>query len=352
MTTRIGGKPIGFGEPTFIIAEAGVNHNGDLRTALELVDSAAAAGANCIKFQTYSVENLISMTEMKKVITPEILKFYSWLNDDRWLSEMDKRLTKEEYLAVIARCQEKGITFISSPWDDESVDLLEGLGVQAYKIGSGDLTNYPILKKIGSCRKPVILSVGMGSIEEIHGAIDVLRTAGTDQLILLHCIVSYPAEEADANLRFIHHLRDTFKVPVGFSDHTLSVALPSLAVAAGACAIEKHFTVEKDAPGLDQKNSMDIREFRDMVEEIRKMERVLGSYEKELTAVERKELVLGRRSINAKRLIKEGEQLASEMLCFLRPANGISPALLKSVLGKFASKDIHPGEAIQWESLK
>lgn len=348
---RIGERRIGEDSPAFIIAEAGINHNGRVETALEMVDAAADAGCDAIKFQTYFVDKLISRSAMKRSIDATIRQHYDWTADDTWMSTMDKRLTNDEYELVAERAAERGIIFFSSPWDKDSCDMLDELGVSVYKIGSGDLTYLPFIEYVASKRKPLIVSVGMGGLDEIQALVDTVREAGNDDLAILHCIVSYPTTAADANLNFIRILRSKFEVPVGYSDHTIGIEVAALARATGATIIEKHFTLDKEDLGLDQNHSLDANEMAALVREIRSIEAVLGPYKRVMSDKEKQGLILARRSIVAARDLKAGTKLTIDDIDFKRPGGGTSPAEYKDVVGKTLKCDIEANEFLAMEDL-
>jgi len=350
---KIGEFQIGNGCPALIIAEAGVNHEGDLRLAKQLVDAAADAGANAIKFQTYHMKELISAPAMQRSISPRARQYYPWLEDSSWLDKMDKSLTAGEYHELYEYAASRKLLFLSSAWDEASVDLMEKIGAPAYKVGSGDLTHLPLLRYIAGKRKPILLSVGLGTASEIRRAAKAIREVYPEcPLVLLHCIVSYPAPPEELNLRFVQTLRRRFRLPVGFSDHSVGIETGAYAVAAGADVIEKHLTLNRALPGLDQRHSLLPEEFRAMVQMIRRAEAMLGTGRSKLSGVEREERVLARRSCTAARDLRAGEQLSPEKFQFQRPAVGVSPARAELLVGRRLRRNRKAGEPISWRDLE
>ena len=266
MKLKIGDKLIGEEEPCFIIAEAGVNHNGSVELAKKLIDAAKDAGADAVKFQTFKAESVVvkdaQKAEYQKETTGEGSQY-----------EMIKKLelTEEDFRELADYAKEKDIMFLSSPFDKESVDLLNELDVPAFKVGSGEITNLPLLRYIAKKEKPIILSTGMSTLGEIEEALDVIRSEGVEDIILLHCVSNYPARIEDVNLRALGTLKQAFKLPVGFSDHTLGITAPIAAVALGACVIEKHFTLDRNLPGPDHKASLEPEELKEMAKAIREV---------------------------------------------------------------------------------
>jgi len=337
---------------TFIIAEAGVNHNGSLELAKKLVDVAVEAGVDAVKFQTFKAESVISKyapkAEYQKKTTGE---------DENQLQMVKKlELPYEAFEELYRYCQQKGIIFMSTPFDIESARFLKELGLEIFKIPSGEITNYPLLKEIGSYKKQVILSTGMADLGEIEDALDVLIEAGTrrENIVVLHCNTEYPTPYEDVNLRAMLTIKEAFKVRVGYSDHTLGIEVPIAAVAMEAEVIEKHFTLDKNLPGPDHKASLEPHELKAMVRAIRNIEKALGNGIKKPSPSERKNIKVVRKSIVAKRDIKKGELLTEENLTTKRPATGLSPMMWEEIIGKRANKDIAKDTPlqmgyIQWE---
>jgi len=343
----IGRREVGPGQPCFIIAEAGVNHNGDLEVAKRLVEAAARAGADAVKFQSFKAERVVSALAPKAD--------YQLRATDPAESQLGMlrrlELSPDAQRELQAHCEKEGVLFLSTPFDEESADLLDGLGVRAFKIGSGEITNWPFLEAVGRKGKPVILSTGMSYLGEVDEAVRVLRHAGCEQVILLHCVSEYPAHPADANLRTMRTLEAAFQVPVGFSDHTRGVEVALAAVALGACVIEKHFTLDHDLPGPDHRASLDPEELRGMIAAVRTVERALGDGVKCPAQAELKNRVAARRSLAVVKDIPEGAVLRSDMLEALRPATGIAPTLVGFVVGRKARRSLRAGQLLDWGDL-
>lgn len=329
-------------DKTFIIAEAGVNHNGSLECARQLVDIAAESGADAVKFQTFISEKCISLWADKA----EYQK--STTNASESQLDMVKKLelSFDEFAELKRYCELKSIIFMSTPFDLDSADFLNQIGLDIFKIPSGEITNYPLIKKIGQFRKKVILSTGMSNLDEIREAIEVLREQGTKNISLLHCNTQYPTPMTDVNLRAMLQLKDTFHLPVGYSDHTMGIEVPIAAVALGASIIEKHFTVSRDMEGPDHKASLEPNELKNMVEGIRNIEKALGTPEKKVTDSEEENISVARKSIIAAAPIKKGEIFTENNITVKRPGTGISPMKWREVLGKTAIKDFEVDELI------
>ena len=322
----------------FIIAEAGVNHNGDIKLAKRLIDVAVEAGANAVKFQTFKAEEVISeyapMAEYQK----------RNLGQEESQLEMVKKLelTYKDFEELKEHCNKKGIMFMSTPFDVKSARFLKDLGLGIFKIPSGEITNYPLLKEIGSYRKKIVLSTGIADLGEIEDALDVLIENGTkrEDITVLHCNTEYPTPFEDVNLKAMLTIKEAFKVNVGYSDHTLGIEIPIAAVALGATVIEKHFTLDKNLPGPDHKASLKPHELKSMVKAIRNIEKALGSGIKKPSKSEVKNIDIVRKSIVAKRNIKKGETLTEENITTKRPGNGINPMNWNKIIEKKAYIDI------------
>ncbi len=331
-------------QPVFIIAEAGVNHNGDLELAKQLIDVAAKAGADAVKFQTFKAKSLVSLDAPKAAY-----QMQTTAADESQFTMIKKlELNLDTHHLLRAHCHDRGIQFLSSPFDLESVDLLFGLGMEIFKIPSGEITNLPYLRKIGSLNKKVILSTGMSTLAEVEAAIQILYAAGLkkEQLTLLHCNTEYPTPMVDVNLRAMQTLADSFDIKVGYSDHTLGIEIPIAAVALGATVIEKHITLDNDLPGPDHRASLEPQELVAMVKAIRNLEQALGDGIKQPTPSEEKNRPIARKSIVACRQIKQGELLTDDNLTVKRPATGISPMKWDRLIGTRASKDFKADEVI------
>jgi N,N'-diacetyllegionaminate synthase len=330
---------------TFIIAEAGVNHGGDLDTALHLVDAAAAAGADAVKFQTFKADRLVTRTAAKADYQTRAT------GKSESQHEMLRRLELDAdmHRALIARCGDRGIQFLSTGFDLESVDLLAALGQEVFKIPSGEITNLPYLRHIGKLGKTVLLSTGMATLAEVKSAVDVLVASGTnrDRITVLQCTTDYPAPIAEVNLRAMQTMRDALGVAVGYSDHTLGIDVSLAAVAMGAVVIEKHFTLDRNAEGPDHKASLEPADLAAMVAGIRNVEQALGDGIKKPGASETKNLVVVRKSIVASRDIREGDVFDGSNVTVKRPGNGLSPMRWDDVIGQRAKRAFAADELIE-----
>jgi N,N'-diacetyllegionaminate synthase len=330
---------------TLIIAEAGVNHNGDLALARKLIDVAAEAGADLVKFQTFSADRLVTRTAAKA-------DYQNRTTDSKESQhEMLRRLelTAEMHKELIAHCAARGIGFFSTGFDIESVDLLVGLGQDRFKIPSGEITNLPYLRHIGRMGKPVILSTGMAEMDEIQAAIDALEAAGTPRanVKVLHCTTEYPTPMVEVNLRAMLSIQKAFGVEVGYSDHTRGIEVAIAAVALGASVIEKHFTLDRNLPGPDHKASLEPEELKAMVVAIRNIELALGDGVKRLTPSEAGNRSVARKSLVASRAIRKGEVFSVENITVKRPGTGISPMRWDIVIDRRAPRDFSHDELIE-----
>ena len=328
----------------FIIAEAGVNHNGSVELAKELIDVAVKSGSDAVKFQTFKAENLVSKNAQKAAYQKE--------TTDKEESQFDMikklELDIDTHKELISYCKAEGIIFLSTPFDHDSIDMLNELGLEIFKVPSGEITNLPYLRHIGSLNKEVILSTGMADLREIKDALDVLTEAGTDRgkIIVLHANTMYPTPMEDVNLKAMKTIGTTFDIAYGYSDHTLGIEVDIAAVAMGATVIEKHFTLDKMMKGPDHKASLEPDELVGMVTAIRNIELALGSDIKKASNSERPNMEIARKSIVAKRSIKVGEIFTAENLTIKRPGNGISPMQWDEVIGTKAGKDYEVDELI------
>jgi len=327
---------------TYIIAEAGVNHNGSFDLACRLVDAAKEAGADCVKFQTFKTEKLVSRFAGKAEYQKET-------TGDGSQEEMLKKLelSYDEFVKLKQYCDEKEICFLSTPFDGESIAFLETLDLPFWKIPSGEVTNYPYLAALAKTGKPVIMSTGMCDLKDIEAAIRVLRENGTKEIRLLHCNTEYPTPYEDVNLKAMQTMRDAFGLEVGYSDHTRGIEIPIAAAALGATVIEKHFTLDRNMEGPDHKSSLEPDEFARMVSSIRNIEKAMGSGEKTPSASESKNITVARKSIVAKRKIRSGEFLSEENITVKRPGSGISPMEWTKVIGTRAVRDFEEDELIE-----
>lgn len=328
-----------------IIAEAGVNHNGDMAIARKLIDAAADAGADMVKFQTFSADRLVIASAGKA--NYQALTTGSDESQHAMLRALE--LTREMHLELMAHCQTRGIGFFSTGFDEKSVDLLVGLGLDRIKIPSGEITNLPYLRHVGRFGKSVILSTGMATLDEIKAALAILEQAGTsrNRVTILHCNTEYPTPMTDVNLRAMLSIRDEMQVAVGYSDHTLGIEVPIAAVALGAEVIEKHFTLDRALAGPDHKASLEPQELKAMVSAIRNIELAMGSGIKRPSASEAKNLPIARKSLVAVRAIRSGEIFSTNNLVAKRPGTGISPMRWDEVLGRKAPRDFEPDELIE-----
>jgi N,N'-diacetyllegionaminate synthase len=328
----------------FIIAEAGVNHNGSIELAKKLIDVASESGADAVKFQTFKAEKLVSKNAQKAD--------YQKQTTDTTESQFDMikklELDMDTHKELISYCKTKNIMFLSTPFDHDSIELLSDLGLEIFKIPSGEITNLPYLRHIGKLNKKVILSTGMTNIGEIEDALDVLINAGTkkENIIVLHANTMYPTPMEDVNLKAMLTIGNTFDIAYGYSDHTLGIEVDIAAVAMGACCIEKHFTLDCTMEGPDHKASLEPDELKAMVKAIRNIELALGSSIKKPSKSEIPNMQIARKSIVAKIDIKKGDKLSEENITIKRPGNGINPMRWDDVVGTIATKDYNEDELI------
>lgn len=325
----------------YIIAEAGVNHNGSFALACKLVDAAKEAGADCIKFQTFKSEDLVSRSAKKA-------EYQKMTTGDSSQQDMLKKLelSFDEFIQLKNYCEKVGICFLSTPFDFDSIDFLDSINMPFWKVPSGEVTNLPYLLAIAKTRKPIVMSTGMCTLQEIRAAIDVLQANGAKEIKLLHCNTEYPTPFEDVNLKAMQTMRDEFQVEVGYSDHTKGIEVPIAAVSLGATIIEKHFTLDRNMEGPDHKASLEPQELADMVCCIRNIEKALGSGDKMPSPSEKKNIAVARKSIVAKSKIKAGDTLTENNITVKRPGTGISPMKWFEVLGTKAVKDFDEDELI------
>jgi N-acetylneuraminate synthase len=332
----------------FIIAEAGVNHNGDLQLAKQLVQAAARAGADAVKFQTFQAAHLVTADAPQAA--------YQARNTGVAESQFDmlKRLELplEDFAELNRFSQAEGIMFMSTAFDEDSADYLAGLGMSIFKIPSGELTNIPLLQHIARFGKPMIVSTGMATIEEIKAAVDSIQAVGNDDITVLHCVTDYPTPPDQVNLRAMHVIQEALQVPVGYSDHTMGIDASVIAVAAGAKVIEKHFTLDCNLPGPDHKASLEPADLAEMVRGIRRVEVLLGCGKKQPNEAELAVAKIVRRSVVARRLIPAGTVLDTATLTLRRPGTGIPPAKFDELLGRRVKRDIAAGSMVQWEDVE
>jgi len=321
----------------FIIAEAGVNHNGSIKLAKELIDVAVESGADAVKFQTFKAENLVSKDAQKADYQKQTTDASESQFDMIKKLELDVNAHKE----LLAYCQEKDIMFLSTPFDHESIDLLSDLGLQIFKIPSGEITNLPYLRHIGSLDKKIVLSTGMSNLKEVGDALNILINAGTskDNITVLHANTMYPTPMEDVNLNAMLTIQKEFGVNIGYSDHTLGIEVDIAAVAMGASCIEKHFTLDKTMDGPDHKSSLEPEELKAMVGAIRNIEKALGSSEKKSSPSESVNIDIVRKSIVANQKINKGDILTDKNITIKRPGKGISPMQWDEIIGTIAVKN-------------
>ena len=328
-----------------IIAEAGVNHNGSIHTAKKLIDAAASANADFVKFQTFVTKESV----LKNAEKAEYQKPTTDQNETQFEMIKKLELDHETHKVLIRYCNEKGIQFLSSAFDHVSIDLLQELNIPLFKIPSGEITNLPYLRHIGSFGKPIILSTGMATLSEIEAALNIIEKAGTtrEKITVLHCNTEYPTPKEDVNLNAMITIRDELDVKVGYSDHTLGIEIPIAAVALGATVIEKHFTLDRNLPGPDHQASLEPDELMGMVTAIHNIERAMGDGVKKPSPSEMKNIPVARKSIVAKVPIKKGELFTEENLAVKRPGTGISPIKWDEIIGKPADKEYQQDDLIR-----
>lgn len=332
----------------FIIAEAGVNHNGSLETALKMVDAAAAAGADAVKFQTFLSSKLVTKAASMAVYQKE----NTGKNQTQFEMLKSLELDFESHKKLYEYCSKKGIMFLSTPFDFESVDLLEKLGVEAYKLSSGDLNNKPFIDYIASKNKPMILSTGMAVMCEIGEALSWIRKYGINDTFLLHCTTDYPAKLNEVNLRAITTLKEAFGLPIGYSDHTEGIEISIAAAALGATIIEKHFTLDRSMEGPDHKASLEPHSLKEMVDTIRNIELALGDGIKRITSGESAIINNARKSITAACMIEKGQVIELRHLEIKRPGTGIPPKYMEKLIGKKVNRKINEDETIGWDDIE
>ena len=340
---KIGQRWIGDGEPTFIIAEIGSNHDRKLSQAKELIDAAVDVGVDAVKFQIFRAETLYSQK------TPK----FSYLKSDKSTYDILQEIElPPEWLAELAEySRNKGVIFLASPFDREAIDQLYDIGVPAYKWASFEIVDLPLLKYAAGKRKPMLLSTGMCNLADIQQAVDTVYATGNEDIILLHCTSLYPTQPEQVNLRMMDTIKKVFQLPVGLSDHTLGITIPIAAVARGACVIEKHFTLSRKLKGPDHPFALEPDELKQLVQAIRVVEDSLGSPIKAMIPEEAEMARLGRRSIIARTDIPKGTPLTEDMLIIKRPGYGIEPKYLGIITGREAKQDIEKDDIITWEMV-
>lgn len=334
-------------QKVFIIAEAGVNHNGSLEMALQLVDKAVEIGADCVKFQTFKAEQIVTATSPKASYQLEVT--------DRQESQFEMlkklELDRDAFKTIKDYCDKKGIRFLSTPYNPEDADLLNSIGVDGFKIASGQLVETPFLEYVAKFGRQMIISTGMATMEEVREAVQAIRAAGNDDIIVLQCNTDYPSKISDTNIRAMLTMRDELKVRVGYSDHVPNNYACYAAVALGAEVIEKHFTLDNHLPGPDHSSSLEPEAFRELIDGVRNIEQCLGSGVKVPSEAEKRNTFGMRRSLVARTDLKKGTVLTAADLGFKRPANGLSPKFLPKVIGRALLQDIKKDEALTEASV-
>ncbi len=344
-TVQIGDRVVGGGAPVYVIAEAGSNHDRNLDQAKRLIDVAAAAGADAVKFQTFTADRIVAETTTRAKYLEGILPPGKTMSD--LFRELE--LPREWHATLFEHATAAGLDFISTPFDFEAVDLLDSLGVKAFKVASYELWHLPLIREIASRGKPIICSTGMADLADIQDAVDTVAATGNDQLILLHCVVNYPPPFADLNLRAIETMRSAFHVPVGYSDHSPGITAPIVATALGAAVIEKHFTLSRDLAGPDHRFAIEPDELTSMVRAIRDAHDALGSGIKRMAPAEADLYLTARRSLFAARDIAAGTILSDDDVAVLRPGTGIEVRDLPKVIGRTAHRAIGRHEPLAWD---
>lgn len=330
---KLGNRLIGDDQPCFIIAEAGSNHDGKLDQAKRLVDIAANSGVDAVKFQLFKAEILCPDANQKTIEAVKKCEF-----PRLWLADLHDHALK------------RGVVFLASPFDIEAVNLLCDINVEAFKVASSEVVNLPLLRYIAAKNKPVFLSTGMSSLADVEEALEAIYSTGNEQVVLLQCTALYPTQPSQANLRAMDTLRDSFHRPVGFSDHTLGILIPSLAAARGACVIEKHFTVDRDFSGPDHAYAIEPDELAQMVKDVHTVQESLGTPIKRMLEEEKK--LARRKSLFARKDIPKDSEILEEMIEARTPAWGLEPRALTALLGRRTMRDIKKGEPILWKDCK
>ena len=337
-------KVVGSGSQVFVIAEMGLNHDGSVHQAEKLIDAAAEAGADAVKFQSYRADHLMIPSRDAYAMLGEVSEStYQTLRRCELSWESQEKLKKH--------ADRRDILFMSTPFDEESVDFLDSLGTPVFKISSSDITHAPLLRRIASKKRPIFLSTGMSFLSEVADALWILRSAGAEEILLMHCVSSYPALPQHMNLRALETMQSYFELPVGLSDHSEGILFALIAVALGAVVIEKHFTLDKNAPGSDHRASMDPADLRELVQNLRKVEASLGDGRKKPADLEEESRLFGRRSVVAAVDIRSQEKIAPWMLDFKRPGSGLEPRYAEKIAGMMARRNIDKDTILQWEDL-
>jgi sialic acid synthase SpsE len=347
---EIAGRPVGLGQPAYVIAEAGANHNRDLDTAFRLIEVAAEAGADAVKFQTYRAEGLYS----QNTPTMTYLKEDGLIDEGETVWDLIKKieLPWEWHDELAVKAAEVGLDFLSTPFEEAAVDVLEEIGVPAYKIASYEINHLPLIERCAKTGKPLLLSTGMASLGDIERALDTVGGAGASQIMLMHCAINYPPRFEDVNLRAIGTMRSAFQVPIGWSDHTMGHTTDVVATTLGACAVEKHYTLDREMEGPDHSFAAEPDELAAMVTAMREAEASLGSSVKRATEAESEMYRLGRRSLVTARGLSEGHEIQRDDIAIKRPGFGIPVHDLDFVVGQVAARDLEADDILKWEDVR
>jgi N,N'-diacetyllegionaminate synthase len=347
-TVKLGNVEIGSGCPPYIIAEVGSNHNGDMDLCRQLIDAAAEAGANAVKFQSWTDKSLIAEEEYQRNTEySDKKKHFGSLRE----MVTAYQLTSDQHMQAHSRCIEKGIAFCSTPFAPAEVDLLESLDVPFFKIASMDVVHLPLLRYVARKMRPVVISTGMCTLGEVEQAVDTVRGEGNDQIVLLHCISIYPPEYETIHLRNMETLRRAFDCPVGFSDHTLGTAIPLAAIALGACIIEKHFTLDQEMAGWDHAISANPEQMRTIVREGKNITVALGSGRRTVSDAEMEKRKKFRRSLVSREALSKGHILSESDFDAKRPGTGVAPDEVQYVVGRTLARDLAKDEVLRWSHL-
>jgi sialic acid synthase SpsE len=344
---QVGAKTIGDGHPFFVIAEASSNHNRDLKTALGLIDAAAAAGADAVKFQAFTADKIVARMREKHPYIAQMFPEAESMHEVYASMELPREWLKD----LKASSEEKGLVFLCTPFDEAAVDLLDSLGMAAYKIASYELWHLPLIRHAARTGKPLLISTGMARLGDIEEALEAVESTGNDQAALFHCAVNYPPLFSELNLRAIQTMKQAFQIPVGYSDHSTGITAALATAALGGNLFEKHFTLNKQLPGPDHPFSIEPDELAALVRSVRECEAALGSPRKRMLESERGSYTMGRRSIFARMDIPAGTPITPDMLAILRPGLGLKPKHLDNVVGRRAAVDIRAHDPITWEKL-
>jgi N,N'-diacetyllegionaminate synthase len=347
-TVKLGDVEVGSGNPPYIIAEVGSNHNGDMNLCSLLIDAAAEAGANAVKFQSWTDKSLIAEEEYdRNTDYSDKKKHFGSLRE----MVTAYQLTSDQHAQAHARCVEQGIAFCSTPFSHEEVDLLDSLDVPFFKIASMDIVHLPLLRYVARKKRPVVISTGMATLGEVEQAVDTVRAEGNDQIVLLHCISIYPPDYETIHLRNMETLQRAFDCPVGFSDHTLGTAIPLAAIALGACMIEKHFTLDQDMAGWDHAISANPEQMQTIVREGRNIVTALGSSRRNVSDAEMEKRKKFRRSLVARHELSKGHVLSESDFDAKRPGTGVAPDQVQYVIGRTLASDLAADQVLRWSHL-